>query len=176
MIDYSISELMQERSHKRPDNALVLVSEDTIFNRGNKIYFHPNSVKVIIEEHEYDVNLTAIPIRKIENDQTLKEVAESLIVPRPNNNYIRVNSINRSISWWITNNSESLEYPDAVLIGYTASDGKPRTMVFEHTARNKWDLTEIKSDTKIDAPTTAISENVSESYKKIMKNFFHENP
>ena len=146
MIDYSISELMQEKYDKKPSNSLILISEDSVFQHGNKLYFRPESATATIDGKTYDIHLTAIPIRKIESDQTLEEVVESIIIQRPNNNYIKANSINKSISWWITNNAEQLEYPDSVQIQYTSSDKKPRTMIFERVSKNKWDLVQIRSD------------------------------
>ncbi len=142
MLDFSLSDFIQEKTEAIPDNSLILITENAFhISEDDRIVFTPNSVKIENDEGTFEIQNASIPIRKVEKDQTIENVLESVIVKRPNADYINVNDISRSISWWIVNNAEELSYPAKVLIEYNSIDGKRKNVLYERTGKKKWEPT-----------------------------------
>lgn len=140
MLDFSLSDFIQEKVEPLPDNALILLSEKAFHIANDRIVFTPSLVVVNTDEGGFLVENPAIPIRKVEKDQTMEEVLESVIIKRPNNDYINVNNISKSISWWIVNHAEELKFPSEVIIEYAGIDGGKRAILCERTGKKKWSV------------------------------------
>ena len=172
MLDFSLSDFIQERTEALPDNALILISEKAFHIANNRLVFTPELVAVNTEEGGFVIPDAAIPIRKVEKDQTTEEVLESVIVNRPNNDYINVNDISRSISWWIVNNAETLKFPSEVIIEYRGIDGEKRAILCERTGKKKWDVVaayDPKNERIVKQSATPQQENATRVYADIMK-------
>ena len=173
MLDFSLSDFIQERTEALPENSLVLISEGAFHISGNRIMFTPESVTIKANNGDsYMVQTPSIPIRKVEKDQTMKEVLESVIVKKPNNDYININDISRSISWWIVNHAYELKYPSEVIIEYRGIDNEKRVVLYERTGKKKWDIIasfnpEKEEIVKDDSPKAQTS--VKDVYVDIMK-------
>ena len=141
MLDFSLSDFIQEKTEALPENSLVLISENAFHISDNRIMFTPESVKVKANNWEfYMIQNPSIPIRKVEKDQTMEAVLESVIVKKPNNDYININDISRSISWWIVNHAYELMYPQEVVIEYRGIDNEKKVVLYERTGKKKWDI------------------------------------
>lgn len=178
MLDFSLSDFIQERTETLPDNSLILISEKTFHISNDRIMFTPEFVAVNTDSGSYMIPNASIPIRKVENDQTMGEVLESVIVRRPNNNYINVNSISRSIAWWITNNAERLGYPNEVIMEYIGIDGEKRTILCERTRRKKWEIVAVydpENEIITKTPEPAKDKTPAEVYADIMRRTNNEN-
>ena len=140
MLDFSLSDFIQERTEALPENSLILISENAFHIANDRIVFTPSLVAVNTAEGGFVIPNATIPIRKVEKDQTMEEVLESVIIKRPNNDYINVNDISRSISWWIVNNAEALKYPSEVVIEYFGIDNEKRAILCERTGKKKWEV------------------------------------
>ena len=141
MLDFSLSDFIQEKTEALPENSLVLISESAFHISDNRIMFTPESIRVKADNGDlYMIQNPSIPIRKVESDQTMEGVLESVIVKKPNNDYININDISRSISWWIVNHAHELKYPQEVVIEYRGIDNERRVVLYERTGKKKWDI------------------------------------
>lgn len=178
MLDFSLSDFIQERTETLPDNSLILISEKTFHISNDRIMFTPEFVAVNTDSGSYMIPNASIPIRKVESDQTMGEVLESVIVRRPNNNYINVNSISRSIAWWVTNNAERLGYPNEVVMEYIGIDGEKRAILCERTRRKKWEIVAVydpENEIITKTPEPAKDKTPAEVYADIMRSANNEN-
>lgn len=172
MLDFSLSDFIQERTEALPDNSLILISEKAFHIANNRLMFTPELVAVNTDEGGFVIPDAAIPIRKVEKDQTMEQVLESVIVKRPNNDYINVNDISRSISWWIVNNAEKLKFPSEVIIEYYGIDQEKRVILCERTGKKKWEVVAAynpENERIVKKPDEALAENATQVYADIMK-------
>ena len=172
MLDFSLSDFIQERTEALPDNSLILISEKAFHITNNRLMFTPELVAVNTDEGGFVIPDAAIPIRKVEKDQTMEQVLESVIVKRPNNDYINVNDISRSISWWIVNNAEKLKFPSELIIEYSGIDQEKRVILCEHTGKKKWEVVAAynpENERIVKKTDEALTENATQVYADIMK-------
>jgi hypothetical protein len=144
MLESPLTDFTVDLDDDRRGNSLVLVSDRSFYLSDNdRLVFCPFKATTISGTKAKEFDFPEIPIRKIEPDTTLEDVLASLIVSRPKNLYIRLSDISKSISWWIVNNAEELDWPDSVRIEYMGTNGKC-SVEFRRTGKRKWDPEFVK--------------------------------
>lgn len=168
MLESPLTDFMVGMDDGLGGNALILVADQSFYlSDTNRLIFCPIGATAVRNGVEKKLGRVEIPIRKIEPDSSLDETIRSIVVQRPQNPYIRLLDISKSICWWVVNNADELGWPDRVSIDFYGTNGRVCSADFVRTGKKKW---EPEYDEGEDG-----SDKIEREFNKIRKRLWNEN-